>query len=142
MDNYEAARKAELAKRTGISHDPVVKGDGQHLLNIGRLLQGMDEGVQHSVPGNEDKTKHVDMGYQMLNNALEKHNAGDHMGAASYATLAAHHATELARLVAPKSVEDAQSNFDPYSSVALDNGANDYVKNYIDSVNESLNKGK
>ena len=142
MSSYENARSAELQKRIGMSIAPTSKGDVQHIHNIGRLINGMDESVQHNVPGNEAKSRHVNLGYQMFENALAKHDEGDHIGAISYATLAAHHATELGRLMAPRSLEEAQDNYDPYVMSATDGGANGHLQSYIDSVNESLNKGK
>lgn len=142
MDNYQGARDAATQQRIGMSAAPATKGDVQHIHNIGRLINGMDELVQHNVPGNEAKSKHVNLGYKMFENALAKHDEGDHMGAISYATLAAHHATELGRLLAPKNLQEAQDNFDPYVMSASEGGANGHLQSYIDSVNESNNKGK
>lgn len=141
MTHYEGARKAEFRQRTGMSVTPTPKGDVSHITQIGRLINGMDESVQHNVPGNEKKTYHVNQGYKMFENALAKHDEGDHMGAISYATLAAHHATELGRLMAPRTLEEAQDNYDPYIMGASSGGADAHLQSYIDSVNESINKG-
>jgi hypothetical protein len=142
MTHYEGARNAELQQRTGIAPTPSPKGDVQQIHNIGRLINGMDELVQHNVPGNEAKSKHVSLGYKMFENALAKHDEGDHMGAISYATLASHHATELGRLMAPRTLEEAQDNYDPHVMSASSGGGAGYLQSYIDSVNESINKGK
>jgi hypothetical protein len=142
MTHYQNARNAELQQRTGIAPTPNPKGDVSHIHSIGRLINGMDESVQHNVPGNEKKSYHVNQGYKMFENALAKHAEGDHMGAISYATLASHHATELGRLMAPRTLEEAQDNYDPHIMAATSGGGDGYLQSYIDSVNESINKGK
>lgn len=142
MTHYQSARSAELQQRTGMVFAPTPKGDATHLNEIGRLINGMDESVQHNVPGNEKKSYHVNQGYKMFDNALAKHAEGDHMGAISYATLAAHHATELGRLMAPRTLEEAQDSYDPHIIAASSGGADSHLQSYIDSVNESINKGK
>jgi hypothetical protein len=136
MEHYETARSAAYTQRTGVPSAPSVTGDESHLHAIKQLLAGMDEGVDYSDPANKRTINNIAQGYQNIDKAVQKHRTGDHLGAVSYATLAAHHATEAGRGLSPDTEEEAQLNYDPYVIAAASGGANTHRDDFIKTVNK------
>lgn len=141
MGIYEDARSAERADRLGSAASVHPKGDFSHVNNIMRLAAGMGESVNFSNPQDKTLANHLSNAYDAYDNAREKHEAGDHMGAISYAKLLEHHVKEAGRIMAPnpanqEEMDNFADNYDPYIVSAASGAARSHLDSFIQSVNE------
>lgn len=136
MGHYEDARMSAELSRVGMHQAKNAVGDIEHLHAIKRLLAGMDENLDYSNPANKKVINNLAQGYKNIDKAVEHHLKGDGAGSISFATLAAHHATEVGRALSPATEEEAQENYDPHVISAAAGGANLHRDDFIKTVNE------